>query len=243
MPSSRCSSSRRSGRSTWACSRSSALFSSARSLPARRPPTIIDGFPGGLFLTLVGITWLFALAQNNGTIDWLVRLAVRAVQGPPRRDPVDHVPDLGAADLGRRGQPGRGRHHRPDRPRLRVSVPDLAAAHGSDGRARRPGRWLLADLDLRRHHQRRGRRGGAAAEPDDDLRVQLLRQRGGRAAALLRPRRPQAAAGGSRRGGGRHRAAHRDRPPGHRAADLRRQRGRGAEPPDRPRRPAASRTG
>jgi len=42
---------------------------------------IIDGFPGGLFLTLVGITYLFALAQNNGTIDWLVRLAVRAVRG------------------------------------------------------------------------------------------------------------------------------------------------------------------
>ena len=38
---------------------------------------IIAGFPGGLFLTLVGITWLFALAQNNGTIDWLVRLADR----------------------------------------------------------------------------------------------------------------------------------------------------------------------
>jgi len=43
--------------------------------------TIIAGFPGGLFLTLVGITYLFAIAQNNGTIDWLVRLAVRAVRG------------------------------------------------------------------------------------------------------------------------------------------------------------------
>ncbi|MCZ0738468.1 SLC13 family permease [Phreatobacter sp. AB_2022a] len=42
---------------------------------------IIAGFPGGLFLTLVGITFLFAIAQNNGTIDWLVRLAVRAVGG------------------------------------------------------------------------------------------------------------------------------------------------------------------
>ncbi|MFT4012802.1 MAG: SLC13 family permease [Paracoccus sp. (in: a-proteobacteria)] len=42
---------------------------------------IVAGFPGGLFLTLVGITWLFALAQNNGTIDWLVRMAVRAVKG------------------------------------------------------------------------------------------------------------------------------------------------------------------
>jgi di/tricarboxylate transporter len=42
---------------------------------------IIGFFPGELFLTLVGITYLFALAQNNGTIDWLVRAAVRAVGG------------------------------------------------------------------------------------------------------------------------------------------------------------------
>ncbi|MET0209961.1 MAG: SLC13 family permease, partial [Burkholderiaceae bacterium] len=42
---------------------------------------IMSGFPADLFLTLAGITYLFALAQNNGTIDWLVRLAVRAVRG------------------------------------------------------------------------------------------------------------------------------------------------------------------
>jgi len=42
---------------------------------------IIAGFPGSLFLTLVGITYLFAIAQNNGTIDWLVRLAVKGVRG------------------------------------------------------------------------------------------------------------------------------------------------------------------
>ncbi|WAC28519.1 SLC13 family permease [Ancylobacter sp. SL191] len=42
---------------------------------------ILSFFPSGLFLTLVGITYLFAIAQNNGTIDWLVRLAVRAVRG------------------------------------------------------------------------------------------------------------------------------------------------------------------
>jgi di/tricarboxylate transporter len=42
---------------------------------------IMAGFPADLFLTLAGITYLFALAQNNGTIDWLVRLAVRAVRG------------------------------------------------------------------------------------------------------------------------------------------------------------------
>jgi di/tricarboxylate transporter len=38
-------------------------------------------FPAELFLTLVGITYLFAIAQNNGTIDWLIRLAMRAVGG------------------------------------------------------------------------------------------------------------------------------------------------------------------
>ncbi|WP_454766695.1 SLC13 family permease [Cupriavidus campinensis] len=42
---------------------------------------IMAGFPADLFLTLAGITYLFAVAQNNGTIDWLVRLAVRAVGG------------------------------------------------------------------------------------------------------------------------------------------------------------------
>ncbi|RAI60115.1 SLC13 family permease [Roseicella frigidaeris] len=42
---------------------------------------IIGGFPGDLFVTLVGITYLFAIAQKNGTIDWLVHQAVRAVRG------------------------------------------------------------------------------------------------------------------------------------------------------------------
>jgi di/tricarboxylate transporter len=42
---------------------------------------IAGGFPVPLFLALVGITYLFAIAQNNGTIDWIVSLAVRAVRG------------------------------------------------------------------------------------------------------------------------------------------------------------------
>jgi di/tricarboxylate transporter len=42
---------------------------------------IIGGFPSSLFLTLVGITYLFAIAQNNGTVDLLVRGAVRLVRG------------------------------------------------------------------------------------------------------------------------------------------------------------------
>lgn len=42
---------------------------------------IVAGFPSGLFLMLTGITYLFAIAQTNGTIDWLVRLAVRGMRG------------------------------------------------------------------------------------------------------------------------------------------------------------------
>ncbi|MBL6077606.1 hypothetical protein JMJ56_06280 [Belnapia sp. T18] len=42
---------------------------------------IIAGFPGDLFVTLVGITYLFAIAQKNGTVDWLIHMAVRAVGG------------------------------------------------------------------------------------------------------------------------------------------------------------------
>ncbi|MCW2634862.1 MAG: Dicarboxylate carrier MatC domain protein [Blastococcus sp.] len=42
---------------------------------------ILGGFPSGLVLTLIGVTYLFAIAQNNGTVDLLVRGAVRLVGG------------------------------------------------------------------------------------------------------------------------------------------------------------------
>ncbi|MBA8824199.1 di/tricarboxylate transporter [Saccharopolyspora lacisalsi] len=42
---------------------------------------IFAGFPGDLFVTLVGVTFLFAIAKSNGTVDWLVRAGVRAVGG------------------------------------------------------------------------------------------------------------------------------------------------------------------
>jgi hypothetical protein len=38
-------------------------------------------FPGDLFVLLVGITYLFAIAQSNGTIGWMVQASVRAVGG------------------------------------------------------------------------------------------------------------------------------------------------------------------
>jgi di/tricarboxylate transporter len=42
---------------------------------------IVAGFPGDLFIILVGVTLLFAIAKGNGTVDWLVQAAVRAVRG------------------------------------------------------------------------------------------------------------------------------------------------------------------
>ena len=42
---------------------------------------IFEGFPGDLFVVLVGVTYLFAIAQGNGTIDRLVAWAVRLVGG------------------------------------------------------------------------------------------------------------------------------------------------------------------
>ncbi|GIJ49183.1 hypothetical protein Val02_60690 [Virgisporangium aliadipatigenens] len=46
-----------------------------------RTDAVFDGFPGDLFIILVGVTYLFAIAKANGTVDWLVQAAIRAVQG------------------------------------------------------------------------------------------------------------------------------------------------------------------
>ena len=42
---------------------------------------IFGGFPGDLFVVLVGVTFLFAIAKNNGTVDWLVHRSTEAVGG------------------------------------------------------------------------------------------------------------------------------------------------------------------
>ncbi|MEV6637762.1 SLC13 family permease [Actinoplanes sp. NPDC051470] len=42
---------------------------------------IFEGFPGSLFVVLVGVTFLFAIARANGTTDWLVHMAIRLVGG------------------------------------------------------------------------------------------------------------------------------------------------------------------
>jgi hypothetical protein len=43
--------------------------------------TVMNGFPGQLFLTLTGVTLLFALAESNGTLARITRHAVRICRG------------------------------------------------------------------------------------------------------------------------------------------------------------------
>src|ERR671924_1363409 len=43
--------------------------------------TVMGGFPSQLFLTLTGVTLLFALAQSNGTLERLTHHAVRVCRG------------------------------------------------------------------------------------------------------------------------------------------------------------------
>lgn len=50
--------------------------------------TVLAGFPGGMFVILVGVTYLFALAKNNGTVDWLVHASLRATGGRVAAVPV-----------------------------------------------------------------------------------------------------------------------------------------------------------
>ena len=42
---------------------------------------ILGGISADLVLTLIGVTYLFAIARFNGTVDLIVRSAVRAVGG------------------------------------------------------------------------------------------------------------------------------------------------------------------
>jgi di/tricarboxylate transporter len=42
---------------------------------------ILAGVSGDLILTLIGVTYLFAIARNNGTVDLIVQAAVRGVGG------------------------------------------------------------------------------------------------------------------------------------------------------------------
>jgi di/tricarboxylate transporter len=50
--------------------------------------TVMAGFPSQLFLTLAGVTLLFAMAQANGTLDRITHHAVRVCRGNPGTIPI-----------------------------------------------------------------------------------------------------------------------------------------------------------
>ncbi len=53
-----------------------------------RPEEVIAGFPATLFLTLTGVTLLFALAESNGTLAALAQRAVRRTRGSRKLLPL-----------------------------------------------------------------------------------------------------------------------------------------------------------
>ena len=58
-----------------------AAFAVGLSVVGMTVDDIAAGFPVDLFLALMGLTFLFGFAQNNGSIDFLVRWGLRAVRG------------------------------------------------------------------------------------------------------------------------------------------------------------------
>jgi Na+/H+ antiporter NhaD/arsenite permease-like protein len=62
---------------------------------------VMAGFPTELFLTLVGVTLLFTLARGNGTLDQVVRTALRACRGNAGLIPIVFFGlSLGIASIG-----------------------------------------------------------------------------------------------------------------------------------------------
>ena len=57
-------------------------------LAGLKPDQIVAGFPSSLFLTLAGVTLLFALAETNGTLERLANRAVRLARGNARVIPI-----------------------------------------------------------------------------------------------------------------------------------------------------------
>ena len=53
-----------------------------------RPDVVMAGFPVSLFLTLAGVTLLFAIAEANGTLGALAARVIRLARGNATGDPV-----------------------------------------------------------------------------------------------------------------------------------------------------------
>lgn len=56
-----------------------AAFAVAATVAGTTPKEVLANFPGDLFVTLVGITFLFGTAARNGAVEWLVQGLARAM--------------------------------------------------------------------------------------------------------------------------------------------------------------------
>jgi len=169
---------------------------------------IFAGFPGDLFVILVGITFLFGIASLNGTVDWLIHASVRAVGGRTAAIPWVFFGVTAVLTASGRGRAGGRRDHRADRAGVRRAVRHQPGADGADDHQRRHRRRLLADQRVRldRQRRRRAQRPGRERVPPvrQLVRVQPAAQRR-RVPPLRRAQAARPARGGRRRerGGGR----------------------------------------
>ena len=166
---------------------------------------VLAEFPGDLFLILLGLTYLFAVAHQNGTVDLLVRWSMRLVRGHLVGRAVDLLHAVRGVLGDRRAVRGRDRRAAGDA--LRPPLRGGPAAHGHDGRPRLAGGRLLPDQRLRHLRGRRRRPDGDPVQPHRALPRPARDQPGDRRGPLRRPRRPVPGrrAGGAQRAGGRAR--------------------------------------
>src|SRR3954471_694639 len=173
---------------------------------------IITGMNGDLILTLVGVTYLFAIARNNGTVDLIVRGAVRAVGGRVALIPwvmfavTGVLTAIGAASPAACAIVGPIALGFAGRYRISPLMMGMLVVHGAQAggfspisiygtitkpvvEARGPpaGR-ILADQHLRHDHKLGDGVQRPAVERDDRLPREPGRQHGDGAHPLLRPR-------------------------------------------------------
>ena len=138
---------------------------------------ILDGFPASLFVILVGVTYLFALARNNGTVDWIIHAAVRAVRGRVALVPWAMFAVCAAVTAMGAVSPAAVAIIAPVANGLRHPLPDPPHADGLHGRPGRNGGQLLPYRNLRCDHQRRHASERPPVEPGLAVRLDL-RSRG-----------------------------------------------------------------
>ena len=150
---------------------------------------IIGGFPSELFLTLVGVTYLFAIAQNNGTVDLMVRGAVRLVRGRVALIPwvmfgitgvLTAVGALGPAAVAIIAPIALGFAARY---KINALLMGMMVIHGAQAGGFSP------DQHLRSHRQHHHRRRGSRRQPPGPVPRQSAVQRRDRGPALRFPRR------------------------------------------------------